>query len=135
MSPTQRTQAELRKQGYSVSICERKIPCTPAGYKGLLKTQDLFEFIDTMAVNDFHLLAVQSTDGGHHATRVNKIMSLEVAKSLAYHMDIEVWSWSKRGPRGKAKRWTLRRESLTLKLLPKKSMLRRYKEEGTESLF
>jgi hypothetical protein len=135
MSPTQRTQAELRKQGYTVANCERKVPCTPAGYKGLLKTQDLFEFIDTMAVNDFHLLAVQSTDGSHHSTRANKILETEVAKSLAYHMDIEVWSWAKRGPRGKAKRWTLRRESLTVRLLPKKSMMRRVKQEGTFNLF
>jgi hypothetical protein len=131
MSPTQRTQKHLRDNGYEVANCERKIPATAAGWKGLLQTQDLFGFIDTMATNGDRLLAIQSTDGNHHATRVNKILELPVAKLLVYHMEIEVWSWSKKGKRGKRKLWQLRQERLLAKLLPKRSLLRYKLEQGT----
>lgn len=117
MSPTQRTQHYLRGLGYIVANCERKIPCTPAGYRGRLVTQDLFEFIDTMAVANDHIIAVQSTDGTHHAHRVAKVLGTAAAQWLAHHMDIEVWSWSKRGARGKRKLWTLRRQPLTAALI------------------
>jgi hypothetical protein len=142
MTPTQRTQKWLRDNGYMVANAERKMPCTPKGYKGLLVTQDLFGFIDTLAVNHIHLLAVQSTDGSHHAHRLDKIMHSEEAKALAYYMDIQVWSWSKGLPEGKPRNkatgllirrkvWKRRVDALTVKLLPKDSLLRRKLEEGT----
>ena len=103
------------------------------------KRQDLFGFIDVLAVNDAHLLAIQTTDGSHHAEHVDKVMAMPVARILVYHMDIEVWSWSLRltgqtrkdGKLNRKKEMVLRRDALTAKLLPKRSMLRRRLEDGT----
>jgi hypothetical protein len=134
VSPTQRTQQLLRESGYTVANCERKLPATPAGYRGHLITQDLFGFIDTLAVkNTGRLIAVQSTsnNGGNHAAHVKKVLASKAARLLVYHMDIAVWSWAKRGPRGQPKVWTLRDEDLTARLLPKRSLLRRHLEQGT----
>jgi hypothetical protein len=47
-----------------------------------------------LAMNEAHMLATQSSDGSHHAEHVKKIMALPVARLLAYHMTIEIWSWS-----------------------------------------
>jgi hypothetical protein len=126
MSPTQRTQKYLRDHHYVVANCERKLPCTPAGYRGRLITQDLFGLFDTMALNEHRLLAVQSTSGSNHPHRVNKILGSDVPALWLRYADIEVWSWSKRGPRGKRKMWTLRRTMIsflgsdTLKAIEKK---------------
>jgi hypothetical protein len=103
----------LRDRGYHVANCERKIPATPRGYKGALFTKDLFGFIDTMAVDNHFLLAVQSTTDTHHQPRKRKALEAPAFAVLSRHMHIEIWSWAKRGPRGKRKLWTLRRESLT----------------------
>jgi hypothetical protein len=51
VSSTQRTQALLREHGFAVANCEHKVPCTPAGYRGRLVTQDLFGLFDTLAVH------------------------------------------------------------------------------------
>jgi len=113
MSPTQRTQQYLRTRGFHVANCEKKLPTTAAGWKGPLVTQDLYGFIDTLAVDQMLLLAVQSTSGSNHAAHVTKCREAPAFVALSSHLQIEVWSWAKRGPRGKRKLWTLRRESLT----------------------
>ena len=132
MSPLQRTQRELRDQGYFVAKTEH--------WNHYAKIrQDLFGFIDTLAVNGKRLLAVQTTTGAHCAEVVKKVLSLPVAAQLVYHMEIEVWSWSKQlsgeklksGKLDRRKVWTLRVEKLTARLLPEKSLLRRKLEEGT----
>jgi len=128
---TQRTQAKLRKEGYDVAHTERKVPASAAGWRGRLITQDFFGFIDTVAVNNWEILAIQSCSAVDHQKRVRKIMASPVARRLAYFFSIEVWSWGKRGERGKRKLWTLRREGLTARLLPKDSLLRRKLEEKT----
>jgi hypothetical protein len=128
--PTQRTQKWLRDHGYLVASAERKMPASARGWRGPLVTQDLFGFIDTLAVNDAHLLAIQSTsgEGGHHAERKRKVLKAPAAPLLAFHMDIEVWSWALRLPGSRNKEtgllirrkvWTLRREPLTAQLIAK----------------
>lgn len=114
MSPTQRTQQHLRLSGFLVANCERKIPCTPAGYRGRLVTQDLFGIIDTLAIHPLahgSMLAIQSTAGAAHGARRTKILGSEVTAVWLRYAALEVWSWSKRGGRGKRKLWTLRREA------------------------
>jgi hypothetical protein len=139
---TQRTQQRLKKLGYDVAHAERKLPATARGWRGPLITQDLFGFIDTMAVNAWEILAVQSCSGVDHQKRVRKIMASPVARRLAYFMSIEVWSWAKGLPEGKPRNkktsllirrkvWKLRRENLTLRLLPKDSLLRAKLEQKT----
>jgi hypothetical protein len=103
---------------------------------------DLFGFIDVLAVSDHHLLAIQVSDDSHHAEHRKKIMALPVARLLAYHMDIEIWSWGLRltgakrkdGKLDRRKEQTLRRDALTAELLPKRSLMRRKIEEGTWGL-
>jgi hypothetical protein len=117
MSPTQRTQAFLRSHGFEVANCERKVPCTPSGYKGRLVTQDLFGLIDTMAIHPKEwadLLAIQTTNAGNHGNHRRKILESPLAPILARHVRIELWSWRKGGPRGKRKLWMLRRERFAL---------------------
>jgi hypothetical protein len=118
MSPTQRTHAYLRKNGMLLANCERKLPATPAGYHGPLITVDLFGIIDTIAINpaiEGDMLWIQSTSGNNHNARILKILGAEATPILLRHVRIEVWSWAKRGPRGKRKVWTLRREGFTLR--------------------
>jgi len=120
----ERTLDWLRKAGYTVAKTEHW------NHYARIR-QDLFGFIDVLAVNHVHLLALQVSHEDRHADHVKKVMTTPVAKELCYYMDIEVWSWGKRGPRGKAKKWTLRRDCLTARLLPKDSLMRRKIEEGT----
>ena len=133
MSPMEHTLAWLRRHGWEVARTEHWNHYAK-------KRQDLFGFIDVLAVHSKHgLLAIQTTDGSHHAEHVGKILGIPVARELVYHMDIEIWSWSLRLTRekrldGKLKRGkeqVLRRDSLTARLLPKGSVLRRELEAGT----
>jgi hypothetical protein len=57
---------------------------------------------------------VQVTSGAHHAAREAKIVEECYENARRWMEDgsrVEVWSWSKRGPKGR-QRWTLRRTSL-----------------------
>lgn len=78
--------------------------------------QDLFGFIDLLAMRDGVLLAIQATsgNGGHHANRLAKAMAEPRLKEwLATGARFEVWSWRKAGPRGAVKKWEVRREPVT----------------------
>jgi hypothetical protein len=58
------------------------------------RRQDLFNSSMCLAMNEGHMLAIQFSDGSYNAEHVKKIMALPVARLLAYHMTIEIWSWS-----------------------------------------
>jgi hypothetical protein len=92
---------------------------------------DLFGFIDVLAVDRDRLLAIQVSDDEHHAGHVQKILANAAARELAYHMEIEIWSWGLRGARGKRKLWTRRVEPLTVRLLPQGSLLAEKITQGT----
>jgi hypothetical protein len=118
MSPIQRTLAWLRDHGYEATKTEH------FNWHAKVR-QDLFGFIDVLAVDGNHLLAIQSSDGSHHAAHRQKIMTNKAAPLLAMRMDIEIWSWSlkltgKRKADGllvRKKEYALRREPLTAKLV------------------
>jgi hypothetical protein len=86
MSPKERTHARLRELGYTVAD-------TQHWHHYAKIRQDLFGFIDSLAVKKDHFLAVQTTDSSHHSAMVKKILSIPVAKLLNDYLDIEVWSW------------------------------------------
>lgn len=77
--------------------------------------QDLFQFIDTIAVIPGGLeldriVAIQYTTKAHINERVRKIINTpEIAararRWLLAGGHVEVWGWSKMGPRGKRKTW------------------------------
>lgn len=109
MTPTQRTLALLRAEGYTTAIVEHWNP-----YAHI--RQDLFGFGDILAIKaGCPPLLVQTTTGPGHSARLGKILSVRAARVwLQTGSDIEVISWSKTGARGKRKTWTARREMVTL---------------------
>ena len=69
-SPTSRTLAVLREQGYTVAIGEKWNPHARI-------RQDLFGFIDILAIKRDETLAVQATASGV-SDRIKKIMASEL---------------------------------------------------------
>lgn len=106
-SPTARSTKYLTDRGYMVGMVER--------YNSFTKRKnDLFGFIDLLAVGDGQTIGVQVTSGANHAARRTKILAEPRAKLwLAASNRILIHSWDKQGPRGKRKVWTLREEWLT----------------------
>ena len=115
LSPTARTLAECRKRGWIAQVVEQTIP------RVFIK-RDLFGCIDIVAIDavtDPHyprIIGIQATSGndsGAHAARRRKIL-LEPRIKLWIEAGcrMEVWSFSKMGAAGKAKRWTLRAEQI-----------------------
>jgi hypothetical protein len=110
----ERTLAWLRDHGYQ--------PAKTEHFNHWAKVrQDLFGFIDVLAVKNDHMIAIQCSDDEHHAAHRNKILANPVAPILAQHMDVEIWSWGlkltgrrrKDGLLNRQKEQTLRRDSLT----------------------
>lgn len=102
-SPTARTLAELRKQGYTAAIVERWNPWAKI-------RQDLYGFLDVLAIktDEPGVLGIQTTTGSHAANRMHKAkQSPNLRIWLAGKNRFEVWAWSKRGPRGSRKTWQL----------------------------
>ena len=105
MTPTARTLAECRKRGWTADVVERHVRS--------FITKDFLGCIDVIALTPDGFLGIQATSnsGGNHSARVAKIQAEPRAREFVRAGGrIEVWSFAKRGPRGKAKRWTLRVE-------------------------
>jgi hypothetical protein len=107
-SPTQRSLKHLRDAGYLVAITERWNPFAKI-------RQDLFGFVDLIAIRGNETLAVQTTSGSNVAARVEKINSTQSAKLWLESptRKIVVHGWAKQGAVGKRKLWTLREVEIT----------------------
>lgn len=107
MTPTARTLAWLRSQGYQAEVVER--------FNSFSKTRhDLFGWIDIVTLSPGTvgtIGGVQCTSGANHAARVEKVREMSLAWKRAGG-GVAVVSWAKRGPRGKRKVWTVRVEAL-----------------------
>ncbi len=105
MSPTQRTLARLRKDGWMAAVVEKWNPHARI-------RQDLFGFIDIVAVKD-GTLAIQATSIPNMRAREAKCLDEKLHdKVLRWKLAgnrFEVWGWALRGPRGKRKVYTLKR--------------------------
>jgi hypothetical protein len=89
MSPTQRSLAFLRGRGYLVAICEKWNPHAKI-------RQDLFGFVDLVAIKPGETLAVQTTSLSNMSQRVTKISESETApKVREAGWRIEVHGWRK----------------------------------------
>jgi len=107
MSPTQRARQDLKAMGAVSQIVERWNPHARI-------RQDLFGCIDLLVLHG-GILGVQACAGSSHSARTKKALAEPRLKTwLLSGGRFEVWSWAKRGPRGKAKRWTLRRTAVEL---------------------
>ena len=89
MSPTARTLAKLRKEGWLAWVVEKWIPQTQ-------RRSDLFGFIDVLAIRGDETLGVQSTSRSNVSSRVNKIADHEnVARVREAGWIIHVHGWGK----------------------------------------
>jgi hypothetical protein len=108
-TPTQRTLALLRAEGYTAEVVEKRLP-------RCFITRDLFGCIDVLAVRPGSPpLGVQCTTRTNQAARLTKAVALpELRTWLASGTVFEVWGWAKVGARGKAKRWQVNRRPVPL---------------------
>lgn len=89
-SPTQRSLAKLRADGYTVAIVERWNPHAKI-------RQDLFGFIDLLAIREGETLAVQSCSGTDVSKRVAKIADADCVGAVRKAgWRIVVHGWVKR---------------------------------------
>jgi hypothetical protein len=111
-SPTQRTLAECKRRGWTAQVVEQNIRIPG----GRMFKRDLFGIIDIVAITPDGILGIQATaTAAHHAHRLTKARAEpRLATWLGAGARFEVWSFSKRGARGKRKTWQLRAEAVTL---------------------
>lgn len=88
-SPTQRSLEYLREQGYYPEVVEK--------YNSFTKRKnDLWGFIDILAIKRDEVLAVQTTSGDHVAERIKKIMDSDLLpKVREAGIRIVVHGWRK----------------------------------------
>lgn len=101
--PGQRSLEWFRKQGWYAFSTSRWVQ--QAG-----RRIDFGGFADIIAYSPALgiIVACQTTTTDHQANRLSKILSLEAASGwMKAGGKIHVHGWSKRGPRGKRKLWTL----------------------------
>jgi len=103
MSPTQRSIAKLKADGWLVAIVEKFNPFVKV-------RQDLFGFADLLAIKGDVSLYVQTTSGSNVSAHVTKIKEHPNAAIILASptRQIVVHGWAKRGPRGKRKLWECR---------------------------
>lgn len=104
MTPTQRSLAELRKSCQLVQVVERWNPHARI-------RQDLFGFVDILAVRGTETVAVQTTSGSGVSERIRKIAespALPFLREAGWR--IEVHGWRKVRVKGTKKqtRWECR---------------------------
>lgn len=99
MSPTQLTLRKLRDDGYQAQVVEVWNPHARI-------RQDLFGFIDVIALRGGETLAVQATSTPNVPSRVTKIADSPLVGAVREAgWRIVVWGWAK-----KSGRWVLTRE-------------------------
>ena len=110
MSPTARTLAFCRQQGWRAGVVERWLPHTKV-------RKDLFGCIDLVCLDGLPgVLGIQATSSSNMASRITKAKALdELRLWLDAGNRFECFGWAKRGAVGKRKLWTLRRVELTEK--------------------
>jgi len=104
-SPTQRSLKLLRSEGWFCAITER--------WNQYAKVrQDLFGFIDILAIKSDMTMAVQTTTGDNVSKRIEKIRELQAASLWLESPSrlIVVHGWRKVGKQGDRKLWQCRIE-------------------------
>lgn len=104
MTPTSRTLAKLRADGYTAEVVER--------WNAYTRTRhDLFNIIDVLAVRGSETLGIQCTAGSCVSARVRKLAESTALPLLhAAGWNVQVWGWRKLKVRrgGKSTRWDCR---------------------------
>jgi hypothetical protein len=107
--PTQRCIETLKELGFTYQVVERFCVYSK-------RRIDLFGCIDILGCRDgIGIIGIQACAGSSHATRRAKACAEPRLKTWVESGGrFEVWSWSKRGERGKRKLWTLRRDEVVV---------------------
>ncbi len=106
MSPTARSLAHLKELGYVSQIVEHWNPFSRT-------RKDLFGADILCLKSGEPVLAIQATSGANHSARRVKLQAGEFIDLWKQSgVTLEIWSWQKRGQRGKRKTWQLKRETL-----------------------
>ena len=98
MTPTARSLAALRKDGWLVAVVEHTIP------KTFIK-RDLFGMWDLIGIRDGETMAIQVTSGSNVSARVRKIEdneNLSACRKAGWLLVVHGWRKNIKG------RWTLR---------------------------
>lgn len=93
MSPTERSLKALRAAGYTAVVVEK-------WNAHIRRRQDLFGFIDILALRDGETLAVQTTSGSNVAARVAKIADHEntaAVRKAGWRIEVHGWRKLKAG--------------------------------------
>ena len=99
--PTERTLAELRRQGYRADVVEKWIPQAR-------RRKDLFDIIDIVAIGNGETIGVQCTSASNVASRVTKIEESDAVRDLRESgWRLLVIGWRSKMV-GKQKRWVYR---------------------------
>jgi hypothetical protein len=107
-SPTQRTLKLCRDTGWTVQVVEKWNPFAKI-------RQDLFGFIDLVAMNGANIIGIQATSGANVSSRVDKIKeNPKSAEWLRSGGRLIVHGWRKLKSSG---RWECREIEITLEML------------------
>lgn len=108
-SPTQRSLAKLRSDGYTAAIVEHWNPFARI-------RQDLYGYIDVLGIcSGKPVLGIQATSTSNISARYKKSIAIAALKTwLETGSLFQVWGWSKKGPKGKKKTWQLTVRNVTL---------------------
>jgi hypothetical protein len=142
-SPSARSTAYLRRQGFIVTKVEQKIHMPKSPFP---VTRDAFGFGDLLiAKPGFGAALVQVTDASSITHRINKINGIahdpdsekQIKEAIFANIHARKWlesgnrifvhGWSKKGPRGARKVWTVIEREICLK------GLRKSESKGSES--
>jgi hypothetical protein len=131
MTPTARTLALLRREGYIAAVVERWLPVANV-------RRDLFDCIDVLGVKPGEpTIGVQATTAGHVAHRLAKAKALPQLRTwLACGHVFEVWGWALRAGRWTVRRVAVRGEELqAVEMAPRPRPLRARRGERQGGLF
>lgn len=107
--PGQRTMEAMRAAGYDVGVVER-------WNQYAMIRQDLFNFIDLIAMGRGGIIAVQATSMANRSARVAKILAEPKARHwLSCGGRVQVWAWRKLSKKIGNKTWQESITEITLK--------------------
>ncbi len=107
-SPTQRTLARLKRDGFTAGVVEKWIPQTK-------RRLDFLGGIDIIAVGNGSIVGIQCTSQSNASARVRKLCAEPRLKVWCDNGGkLQVWGWAKKGPAGKRKLWQVNVQEVTL---------------------
>ena len=112
ISSTQRSLAWLKSHGYTCGIVEKWNrfggAINPTTGERIGSRQDLFGFIDIIAIGPEGVVGVQCTSGSNHSSHIQKIFDEYRFYIWVRHCKVLMMSWTKKGKKDSIKKWEAR---------------------------